>query len=90
MMSLRLHKDYSVAKFLENIDVCIFAESLGGTETLITFPYTQTHVDMPDVEKDKRGIDEYLIRLSIGVENYEDIEADIIQALEKSKVGVIS
>lgn len=90
MMSLRLHKDYSVAKFLENIDVCIFAESLGGTETLITFPYTQTHVDMPDVEKDKRFIDEYLIRLSIGVENYEDIEADIIQALEKSKVGVIS
>lgn len=90
MMSLRLNKDYSVAKFLEHIDVCIFAESLGGTETLITFPYTQTHVDMPDEEKDKRGIDEYLIRLSIGVENYEDIEADIIQALEKSRVGVIS
>ncbi len=39
----------------------------------MTFPYTQTHVDMPDAEKDKRGIDEYLIRLSLGVENYEDI-----------------
>ncbi|RIP31938.1 PLP-dependent transferase, partial [Staphylococcus gallinarum] len=61
-----------------------------GTETFITFPYTQTHVDMPDAEKDKRGIDEYLIRLSIGIEDYEDIEQDIIQALEKSKQGVIS
>lgn len=66
-----------------------FAESLGGTETLVTFPYTQTHVDMPDAEKDKRGIDEYLIRLSLGVENYEDIERDIIQALDKAQIGEI-
>lgn len=90
MLSLRLNKAYSVAKFLENLEICIFAESLGGTETFITFPYTQTHVDMPDDEKDKRGIDEHLIRLSIGIEDYKDIEADIIQALENSKVGVIS
>ena len=90
MLSLRLNQAYSVAKFLENLDICIFAESLGGTETFITFPYTQTHVDMPDEEKDKRGIDEYLIRLSLGIEDYNDIEADIIQALENSKVGVIS
>ena len=90
MLSLRLNQAYSVAKFLENLDICIFAESLGGTETFITFPYTQTHVDMPDEEKDKRGIDEYLIRLSVGIEDYNDIEADIIQALENSKVGVIS
>ena len=65
-------------------------KSLGGTETFITFPYTQTHVDMPDVEKDKRGIDEQLIRLSVGIEDYNDIEADIIQALAHSKLGVIS
>ena len=56
----------------------------------LSLPYTQTHVDMPDEEKDKRGIDEYLIRLSVGIEDYNDIEADIIQALENSKVGVIS
>ena len=51
MLSLRLNQAYSVAKFLENLEICIFAESLGGTETFITFPYTQTHVDMPDEEK---------------------------------------
>ncbi|GGB82466.1 MULTISPECIES: PLP-dependent transferase [Staphylococcus] len=90
MLSLRLDKNYKADKFLESLQVCIFAESLGGTETFITFPYTQTHVDMPDEEKDKRGIDEHLLRLSIGVENYEDIEKDIIQALEKAKEGVIS
>lgn len=90
MLSLRLNKDFSVAKFLENLEICIFAESLGGTETFITFPYTQTHVDMPDEEKDKRGIDEHLIRLSIGIEDYNDIESDILRALENSKVGVIS
>ena len=37
MLSLRLNKAYSVAKLLENLDICIFAESLGGTETLVTF-----------------------------------------------------
>ena len=51
MLSLRLIKAYSVAKFLENLEICIFAESLGGTETFITFPYTQTHVDMPMMKK---------------------------------------
>ena len=43
MLSLRLNKAYSVAKLLENLDICIFAESLGGTETLVTF-LTQKHM----------------------------------------------
>ncbi|UXR78330.1 MULTISPECIES: PLP-dependent transferase [unclassified Staphylococcus] len=88
MLSLRLAEGYSVAALLKHIKVCRFAESLGGTETFITFPYTQTHVDMPDAEKDKRGIDQQLIRLSIGIEGYEDIENDLIQALTKSREDV--
>ncbi|MBI5975063.1 PLP-dependent transferase [Staphylococcus canis] len=89
MLSLRLKTDINVDKLLRHTDICRFAESLGGTETLITFPYTQTHVDMPDHEKESRGIDEHLVRLSIGVEAYEDIESDLIQALHKSREGVI-
>lgn len=89
MLSLRLAPNYQVDTLLQHIQVCRFAESLGGTETFITFPYTQTHVDMPDDEKDRRGIDQHLIRLSIGIEAYEDIENDLIQALEKSKEGVL-
>ena len=90
MLSIRLNKAFQTDQFLEHLNVCIFAESLGGTETFITFPYTQTHVDMPDAEKDKRGIDQHLLRLSIGIEDYNDIEADILQALAKSKKEVIT
>ena len=89
MLSIRLAEDYDVGALLAHLNVCIFAESLGGTETLITFPYTQTHVDMPDAEKDKRGIDAYLIRLSVGVEHYDDIEQDFLNALHHAKkVGI--
>ncbi|MCY1567402.1 PLP-dependent transferase [Staphylococcus pettenkoferi] len=90
MLSLRLNHQYDVGLLLKNLKTCIFAESLGGTETFITFPYTQTHVDMPDEEKAKRGIDAYLIRLSVGIEHYDDIECDIIQALNQAQKGVIT
>lgn len=84
MLSLRLEEGYSVAKLLENIKLCTFAESLGGTETFITFPYTQTHADMPTEELEARGIDQQLIRLSVGIESYEDIKNDLEQALSNS------
>lgn len=56
MLSLRLNRNYNIAKFLENLKICIFAESLGGTETSHRdfFPYTQTHADMPEPERAKR------------------------------------
>lgn len=84
MLSLRFKETHSVNTFLENIEVCTFAESLGGTETFITFPFTQTHAEMPDEERIKRGIDDSLIRLSIGIESSDDIIQDIEQALNKS------
>ncbi|ARJ50916.1 PLP-dependent transferase [Staphylococcus lutrae] len=85
MLSLRLEPQYNVDTLLRQLQVLRFAESLGGTETFVTFPFTQTHIDMPDDEKERRGIDQHLIRLSIGIEAYEDIEQDFIQALQKSK-----
>jgi len=87
MISLRLNDAYSAGSVLEHIRVCTFAESLGGTETFITFPFTQTHADMPEEEKSSRGIDEQLLRVSTGIENAEDIKADLIQAINKSKRG---
>lgn len=85
MLSLRLDEKYSVAKLLENIEVCTFAESLGGTETFITFPFTQTHADMPVEELKKRRIDEQLIRLSVGIEDINDVIDDIEKSLNNSK-----
>lgn len=85
MLSLRFKNTHSVHTFLENIEVCTFAESLGGTETFITFPFTQTHAEMPDAERIKRGIDDSLIRVSIGIENADDIIQDIEQSLKRSE-----
>lgn len=56
-------------------------ESLGGTESLVTYPLVQTHGSIPGPMLDKLGIDERLLRLSVGLENAEDLIADLEQAI---------
>ena len=69
-------------KFLDSLKLIKLAVSLGGTESLAEHPQTMTHADVPHEEKEKMYISEKLIRLSIGVEYYEDIINDIQQAFE--------
>ncbi|SFC83517.1 trans-sulfuration enzyme family protein [Clostridium uliginosum] len=76
-LSFRLKDKNLVPKILEEVKVITFAESLGGVETLITYPYTQTHADIPEQIKQRLGIDEYLLRLSVGVENIYDLIEDL-------------
>ncbi len=59
-----------------------FAESLGGTETLITYPVTQTHADVPEEQRLKNGLTDCVLRLSAGIEDAEDLIADLRQAIE--------
>jgi len=59
-----------------------FAESLGGVESLMTLPAVQTHGDIPEEERQRLGICESLLRLSVGIENAGDIIADLEQALD--------
>jgi cystathionine gamma-synthase len=59
----------------------MFAESLGGTETLVTFPMTQTHESIPDDVRRKLGIDEKFLRISIGIEHAQDIIEDLERAM---------
>ena len=59
-----------------------FAESLGGVESLMTLPAVQTHADIPEPDRLRLGICESLLRLSVGIENPQDIIADLAQALE--------
>ena len=66
-------------KYLENFSL---AESLGGFESLVCHPYTMTHAPLSSEEKDKAGISENLIRISVGIEQQEDITRNVIQALE--------
>jgi len=60
-----------------------FAESLGGVETLVTYPMTQTHAEVPKEEREKNGITDKIIRMSVGIEDAEDILEDLEQAFEQ-------
>lgn len=81
MLSVRLKYVSLVDKILTGGNTIIFAESLGGTESLITYPITQTHATTPKELRTRLGIDEKLIRLSCGIEPYSDIICDLEKAL---------
>ncbi len=68
-------------KVLENVKLCTLAESLGGVESLISHPATMTHASVPTEKRDKLGITDGLVRVSVGIEDVEDIISDLDQAL---------
>lgn len=68
---------------LDNVRLCALAESLGGVETLISHPATMTHASVPADKRQQLGITDGLVRISVGVEDVEDIIDDIDQALNK-------
>ncbi|EKQ52213.1 MULTISPECIES: PLP-dependent aspartate aminotransferase family protein [unclassified Clostridium] len=82
-LSFRVKDKQLVAKILESVKVIRFAESLGGVETLITYPITQTHSEIPEDIKKRLGVDEYLLRLSVGIENVDDLINDLENAIGK-------
>ena len=71
-------------KLMNNVQLCSLAESLGAVETMITHPATMTHVDVPKEEREARGLTNGLVRISVGIEDSEDIIDDLKQALEKA------
>ncbi|UOQ47076.1 methionine biosynthesis PLP-dependent protein [Gracilibacillus caseinilyticus] len=81
MISFRVTDNSLIAPFLEQLKVISFAESLGGVESFITYPTTQTHADIPKDELERRGISDTLLRFSVGIENIEDLKSDLDQAL---------
>lgn len=82
MISFELDSEETAHELLSGVKMILFAESLGGTETLITYPLTQTHESIPDDIRKKLGINERFIRISIGIEHVDDIIADLAQALK--------
>jgi cystathionine gamma-synthase len=82
MISFAVDSENTVRRILKNVKIISFAESLGGVETLITYPTTQTHADVPEKERLARGITPTLLRLSCGIENYKDLEEDLGGALD--------
>ena len=81
MISFSVRDRQTAEHILESVKVIKYAESLGGVETLITYPMLQTHADLPESERKERGIDERLLRLSVGLEASDDLIADLKQAV---------
>ncbi len=81
MLSFRVESPELARQALKRLRLISFAESLGGVESLMTLPAVQTHGDIPAAERERLGICESLLRLSVGIEEVEDIIADLEQAL---------
>lgn len=81
MISFRVESEELAHQVLGKVRLIQFAESLGGVESLITYPITQTHADVPEEQRIALGIDNRLLRLSVGIEDVEDLIDDLGQAL---------
>jgi cystathionine beta-lyase/cystathionine gamma-synthase len=82
MLSFTLRNPAKAATVLSKVKLWLFAESLGGVESLITLPVKQTHADVPEATRIHLGIVDSLFRLSVGIENAQDLIQDLAQALE--------
>lgn len=81
MVTLGVDSEKRALDLLRRVRLVMFAESLGGAETLITYPLTQTHADVAPEELAEKGIDGTMLRLSVGLESADDVIADLAQAL---------
>lgn len=90
MISFRLKRSEWVDPFLQQLQVITFAESLGGVESFITYPTTQTHAEIPEEERIARGICQKLLRFSVGVEDVQDLQTDLANALQKASQSTIT
>lgn len=83
MLTFQVDSKETALSILKNVKMIHFAESLGGVETLITYPTTQTHADVPEKTRLKNGITDETLRISVGIENIDDLIADLNQALNQ-------
>jgi cystathionine gamma-synthase len=81
MLSFEVDSEETAKAALEKVEIILYAESLGGVETLITYPILQTHADVPQEIRESLGITDRLLRLSVGVEDYLDLTRDLARAL---------
>lgn len=77
--------DVEVDAFLRSVRIFTFAESLGSVESLVTCPSIQTHADVPAVRRAAYGLSDNLLRLSVGIEDPDDLVADLLQALTAAR-----
>lgn len=81
MISFKVNSPQLAQSILGKLKMICFAESLGGVESLLTYPLVQTHAEMPKELLEKTGLDDRLLRFSVGIEDVDDIIADLDQAM---------
>lgn len=85
MLTFEVASKKLVEQILKKVQLIQFAESLGGVETLITYPITQTHADVPPEMLAKNGINERVLRLSVGIESAKDLISEFERVFEEAK-----
>lgn len=88
VLSFRLKNENAVRVFTEHLQIPVFAVSLGAVETILSYPAKMSHASMSNKERQKRGITDGLLRLSVGLENVDDLIQDISQALSMIPIEV--
>lgn len=83
VLSFELENEEAVRQFVKKVQIPVFAVSLGAVESILSYPATMSHAAMSKEERLERGIGDGLLRLSVGLENIEDLKADFEQALSK-------
>ena len=81
MLSFAVDTKETALQILDKVKLITFAESLGGPESLITYPATQTHCDVAPEERERLGITDSFLRMSVGLENAKDLICDLQQAM---------
>ncbi|HEY0095711.1 MAG TPA: PLP-dependent transferase, partial [Archangium sp.] len=82
IFSFKLKDARLVEPVLRHVRLIAFAESLGGVESLMTYPSVQTHADIPEEMRRRVGVDERLLRFSVGIEHVDDLISDLWQAFD--------
>jgi len=87
MLSFELKTGFEGGKrFMDGLQMCTRTVSLGTVDTLLSHPASMTHFSVPKEQREKYGITDGLIRMNLGIENVEDILADLQQALENGEL----
>ncbi len=90
ILSFKMKDARNIESILRNIRLIAFAESLGGVESLMTYPAVQTHADIPEEIRRQIGVDDRLLRFSVGIEHIEDLIADISRAFDVAQNELVT
>ncbi|MBS4209972.1 cystathionine beta-lyase [Bacillus sp. FJAT-50079] len=85
VLSFCLHSEHEARQLVNHLELPLFAVSLGAVESILSYPAKMSHAAMPKVERERRGITDGLLRLSVGLENPDDLINDLEQAFAKMK-----